>query len=341
MQKITLPLLGALVMVITSCHHFDDFLDEVEPTNPVSKVFTTGLNAPMGLAMGSQNRLWVSENGLGDFEGQVSLIMPSGKAYPAIVGFPTAINVEGLPGGLNNILYKDGMLYILNTVDGKLYMADVSTFKAGDTPMQANTLMSQDIRTFVLEQDFGDEDTHESNIYNLAFGPGGDLFIADAAANIILRRDAATGDLSVFALFPDIANPTPVGPPTIDVVPTGLAWDGEHFFVSTLTGFPFPTGEARIYQLDAQGNISTYQEGFTTLVDIALGHNNQPVVLQHSEFSLANGGFQHMTGRIIIADGTNQVILKDKLNFPTALVLDGRKAYVTSLEDGTVTRIIW
>ncbi len=328
-------------MIFTSCHHFDDIIDDLEPTEPKVQIYATGLSAPIGMVMGDQNRLWVSENGPGDFSGQVSMIMPGGKVHPAIVGFPSYINPEGLPGGVNHMAYKNGMLYILSEVDGMLYIADVSKFKHNSTPMQASELPSQDIRSFILDYDFGAADTHESNLYNLTFGPGGDLFIVDAAANAIVRRDAGDASLSLFAFFPDIPNPTPVGPPTIDVVPNGITWDGERFLVSTLIGFPFPAGESRIYELNADGDISVYQEGFTSLVDIEMGHDKVPVVLQFSEFSLADGGFQPMQGKVIKATGTKQTILKDGLNMPTSLVLDGRKAYVTSLADGTVTRIIW
>ncbi|WP_224997183.1 ScyD/ScyE family protein [Cesiribacter sp. SM1] len=341
MKNFSLLLLMALVMTITSCHYLDDIFDEVEPTKPLVQTYATGLSAPIGLVMGDQNRLWVSENGPGAFDGQVSMIMPGGMVYPAIVGFPTYINPEGLPGGVNHLAYKNGMLYILSEVDGRLYMADVSKFRPGSTPVQASELAYHEIRSFILDYDFGPLDTNESNLYNLTFGPGGDLFIVDAAANAIIRRDAGDASLSVFAFIPDIPNPTPVGPPTIDVVPNGIVWDGERFLISTLIGFPFPAGESRIYELDHDGNISVYQEGFTSLVDIALGHDQLPMVLQFSEFSLANGGFQPMQGKVIIANGTTQTILKDKLNMPTSLELDGRKAYVTSLADGTVTRIIW
>ncbi|EMR01921.1 ScyD/ScyE family protein [Cesiribacter andamanensis] len=341
MLKNTLtPLLLALLVGATGCHRLSDYVDEVEPTKPNTKLYASGLAYPLGLEMGDNNRLWVTENGTGQNDGQVSMIMPSGKVYPAIVGFPTFINPEGLPGGLNHMAYRDGILYILNDLSGRLYMADVSRFKPGDSPVQASSLPSQEIRSFILEYDFGPEDTNETNIYNLAFGPEGDLYIVAAAANAIIRRDAQTGELSVFAHFADIPNPTPIGPPMIDVVPTAIVWDGDRFLVSSLIGFPFPVGASNIYALDTQGNISIYQEGFTSLVDIALGPNEQPFVLQYSEFGLPMG-FKPDMGRIIMASGSGKTVLKDHLNYPTALVLDGRKAYVTSLEDGTVTRIIW
>jgi hypothetical protein len=56
----------------------------------------------------------------------------------------------------------------------------------------------------------------------------------------------------------------------IHAVPTGIAFDGQRFFVSTLTGFHFPTGKARIYRVNLSGQVSVYKEGFTMLTDVTL-----------------------------------------------------------------------
>ena len=344
MRKLTPWLFSCIALAagLTGCQHFDDIIDDLEPAKPHDKVITSELSAPLGLEMGDHNRLWVTENGTGINEGRVSLVMPGGKTYPAIVGFATQLNPEGEPGGLNHLVYKDGMLYILSEAEGRLYMADVSDFRPNSSPMNASDLDYQGISTFIVDYDFGDQDSGESNPYNLTFGPEGDLFIVDAAANAVIRRDSPTGDLSVFAFFPEIPNPMfPIGPETIDVVPTGIVWDGERFLVSSLTGFPFPTGAASIYEIDREGNVSVYQDGFTMLVDIALGPHGLPVVLQFTEFSLENGGFQPNMGRAILAAGNKQTILKDQLNLPTAIVPNGPMAYVTSLADGSISRIVW
>lgn len=329
-----------LTAALSGCHLLPDLLDESEPTRPKEQVLATGLAAPLGLEIDDKHRLWVSENGTGNNDGQISMVMPNGKVYPAITGFATNINPEGVPGGLNHLAYRKGMLYILSEAEGRLYMADISRFNPGSQPIPASTLHYQDIRSFILNYDFGIEDTEESNPYSLTFGPGGDLFFTDAAANAVIRRDMKTGELSVFAHFANIANPTKVGPPMINVVPTGIVWDGERFLVSSLIGFPFPAGSSRIYALSQTGEVAVYQEGFTSLVDIALGPQNLPVVLQFSEFSFA-GGFQPMHGRVILATGNKTTILKDQLNLPTAMVLDGPKAYVTSLAEGSITKIVW
>jgi hypothetical protein len=49
---------------------------------------------------------------------------------------------------------------------------------------------------------------------------------------------------------------------------------GGGFYVSTLTGFPFLTGKATIYELSAQGAVSVYATGLTTLTDLILDHHS-------------------------------------------------------------------
>ncbi|QJW88053.1 ScyD/ScyE family protein [Spirosoma taeanense] len=297
--------------------------------------FATGLAAPLGMAIDPKGQLWVTEVAAG----KVSVITPDGKIYPVITGFSVAVSPEGTPDGLNHLAYKDGILYILHGVDDKLYKANVASFKPGDQPLTAGQLDSEPIGKFVLDYNFA-EDTGESNLYNLTFGPDGDMFIADAAANAIIRR-SKTGNLSVFATIPGIANPTPVGPPGIQAVPTGIVFDGQKFLVSTLFGFPFPVGKARIYQLDLNGNVSVYQEGFTSLVDIVLGADKRPLVLTVAEFG--QQGPTPGTGKLTQSVGGQSTTLLQNLNMPTSIVM-GHTAntyYINSLMDGKVQRITY
>jgi hypothetical protein len=197
-------------------------------------------------------------------------------------------------------------------------------------------LPAENLSKFVVDHAF-EVDTDFSNIYNLTFGPDGALYIADAGANAIIRR-SQTGQLSVFAAIPGIQNPTPEGPSTIDGVPTGIVYDGEKFLVSTLTGFPFPAGQARIYQVDPAGKVSLYQEGFTTLVDIALGADNRPLVLQIATFGPQ--GLAPNTGTITRSTPEQNMVLLEGLNLPADLERRGPKTwYVTSLADGKVLKV--
>src|SRR5438876_636273 len=79
---------------------------------------------------------------------------------------------------------------------------------------------------------------HDSNPYGLLAEPGSRV-VADAGANALLRV-AANGTVSTLAVFPARPNPTPIGPPFVDSVPTAVAVgpDGA-YYVSELTGVPF------------------------------------------------------------------------------------------------------
>jgi hypothetical protein len=125
----------------------------------------------------------------------------------------------------------------------------------------------------------------------------------------------------------------------IHSVPTGIAFDGQRFFVSTLTGFPFPAGKARIYQVNLSGDVSVYKEGFTTLTDITLDAKHQPVVLQFAEFGPQ--GFMPNTGRLTRVTAQQNALLVDQLNQPTSVAKrDAKTYYVNSLADGKIMKVL-
>ncbi|MEQ9423804.1 MAG: ScyD/ScyE family protein [Cyclobacteriaceae bacterium] len=333
----TLFTLFALI-AMTSCHELFDLLDEIHPQETKVTEYASGLSTPFGLEVDAKGNVWVAEAGTGNNDGRISVITSQGEVYPVIEGFVSVFPPEEPNAlGVYHLILKDHTLWVLNGVEGKLYWADLSSYHPGDTPLQPGDLASQDIAPFVLDYDFGDADTGESNPYNLTMGPDGDIYITDAAANAIIRREAASGDLSVFAMLPNIPNPTQVGPPTIDPVPTGIVYDGEKFLVSTLTGFPFLENESLIYEIDLDGNVSVYQEGFTSLVDITLGPDKRPVVLQYAVFGQ---GFGPMTGRITHAKGPEEEVILDKINYPLGIARKGLGTYyVTNSLDGIVQKI--
>lgn len=309
-----------------------------DPQRVQVSTFATGLMGPIGLETDANGRVWVAEAGTGQNDGRVSMITPDGKVHPVITGFDSEMIMGGELDGLNHLLFADGMLYILGS-HSRLYMANVSTFNPGDTPMQAKNLPIEDKAQFILDYNFT-EDTGETHLYNMTVGPNGDLYFTDAAANAIIRRTKA-GVWSIFAKIPNIANPTPVGPPMIHVVPTGIVFDGQKFLVSTLTGFPFPTGAARIYQIDQAGNVSVYQSGFTTLVDINMTTDPGFLVVQFAQFALP-AGFVPNTGQVRRVTSTGSSVAVDGLNMPTDLKqADAHTYYVSSLGDGSVKKIMY
>lgn len=306
---LTLLVVGGLIFGVTSClqkiqdHRFPN------PTtfSAVSAPVATSLASPIGLAEDTQGRLWVTEAGSGTASpasGMVSVITPTGKV-PVITGFLSGESPEGSPEGLNHLAYKDGKLYILHGVEDALYIVDVSTFIPGVTPaIQASSLTKIDIGTYVRGEHPNAPDDPDSNPYNLVFGPGGDLFITDAGANVIVRRNMTTGALSIYAKFTDIT-----GPFSGDVVPTGIIFDGTKFWVTSLTGAPFITGKASIYHVTPNGTtgtVSEYKTGFTGLTDIVLSPGGAPIV---TEFGFGPPPPAPPTGRIVSGENANSPLL--------------------------------
>lgn len=186
-----------------------DVIDELKEhdTQPQITTFASGLTAPLGIEADAKGQLWVTEAGTGlKNDGQLSLITPQGVVCPVVKGFPSVVSPEGAVFGLNHLVLKGGILYICHGVEGKLYKFNISSFKPGDTPLQARELEYEDIGTFVKNDTFKD-DNNETDIFNLTVGFNGDLFIADAAANAIIRRKTS-GEISVFAIIPPIDNPS-------------------------------------------------------------------------------------------------------------------------------------
>jgi len=303
---LTTLIVSSLLFSVTGCMQDHRFPNPVTLTAAQGPPVAAGLRFPIGLAEDNKGNLFVTEAGSGTVNnGQVTVITPSGAKFPVITGFVSVISPENTPAGLNHLAFKEGKLYILHGVEAKLYIADVAGFVPGvSTPIPASSLTSFDIGTFVKNAHPNAPDPKDSNPYNLTFGPNGDLFITDAGGNAVIRRNKDTGALSVYAIFPDAPNPTfsgpgpRVGPPTIDPVPTGIVFNGTNFLVSTLHGFPFPPGIAKIYQVSGTGNApitpTVFKDGFSGLTDIALAPGGKPLV---TEFGFTPPGR--------IADGNN------------------------------------
>jgi hypothetical protein len=226
------------------------------------------------------------------------------------------------------------VLYALN--GGFLYKINVSGYKPGDAPIAVASIPKEDISTFVLAYPFVNN-ANDSHPYNMVLGPDGALYMADAAANAILRR-SKTGALSVMAEIPSYKNPTPVGPPFVQAVPTGITYDGTKFLISTLTGFPFLAGQAIIYQMDLTGKLTVQKPGFTSLVDVENDGNGGALVLQYGTFGAM--GWNANTGQLLRSNPAGVSVLFDKVNQPTDLrTVDAHTAYMTVLGNGTLQKI--
>lgn len=301
-------------------------------------VVTTGLIAPQGIEMDHQGHLWLAEQGTGNSDSRLSVVTSDGQVHAVLEGMPSNI-VQGSPEGVHHLLLDGSTLWATQGLgeespEGNLLRIDVSAFTPGDPPLSMNDVVIEDLGTFVLSHDFSD-DTDQTNIYNLTRGPDDHLYIVDASANAVIRRDVQ-GTLSVFSELPTTANPTSVGPPRIQAVPTGIVFAEGRFLVSAFSGFPFPPGHARIYSIDLAGQATVFQDGLTSAVDLAADPQGNLVALQFGQF---DNGFLPNTGSVVRVTEDGVETLLDGLNFPAGLCFaPNGDLYVSTFADGEVLR---
>ncbi len=117
------------------------------------------------------------------------------------------------------------------------------------------------------------------------------LVYADAGGNA-LNKVNILGRISNLALFPNRATSTPFPVPNMQAVPTSVevGKDG-NYYVSQLTGFPFPVGGANVYKVSSRGGTpQVFASGFTMIMDLAFGKDGTLYVLEHDSNSLLQPG---------------------------------------------------
>lgn len=327
------PVFLFLLVLCSGCNNDDD-PQVVTPAVFEMSTVATGFAGPMGIEVDPNGNIWVAIPGTANNDGKVVIVDSNGEKHDAIVNLPSRLHPGGDElEGPSHLLLDQGMLYVLAA--NKLYSLDVSNHSPSQEPIDANTLTGEDIAAFVLNYPFVNN-YHDSHPYNMAMGPDGDLYITDAGANAIIHRKG-NGDYTVLAEVPAVANPTTMGPPMVESVPTGIEFNGENFLVTTLLGFPFPEGKAVVYKITMQGDVSVYQEGFSSLVDIANAYDDNHLVLQYGTFGAT--GFNANTGGLYLINGSTITKWADSLNMPVGIKKAAEDTwYISIMGDGTVIK---
>lgn len=187
-----------------------------------------------------------------------------------------------------------------------------------------------------------------ANPYDLTFGADSHIYVSDAGANAVLRVHPETGDISTYFVLPSVPNPLfdqGTGGPTIDPVPTGLAFglDGA-LYVSFLTGFPFPQGAAffmRLADINGDGDAMESGEAFlvsgslSALTDITFGPDGAPYLLEFSTNFLG----ENVPGRLVRYSPSGNMEIAADLVTPTALIFSENRFYVSEEFAGIVSYI--
>jgi hypothetical protein len=157
-----------------------------------------------------------------------------------------------------------------------------------------------------------DNGSFNSNPFGLLKTSSGG-FVTDAAGNSLLQF-RRSGAVSTVAVFPS----RPQGRPT-DAVPTSVVRgpDG-HLYIGELTGVPFAPGAAKIYRV-ADGTAQVWQEGFTTIIDMAFACDETLYVLQHSSLAPFFGG----PGEVVrVEQNGSRTTASTGLERPTSIAFD-------------------
>ena len=167
---------------------------------------------------------------------------------------------------------------------------------------------------------------------------GDQAYVTDGGQNMIRQVDIPTGTFSTLATFPNVANPLPVGGPTVEAVPTGIAYFAGQLLVTLFRGFPFPPVSV-VEQVDPlNGTHSTFISGLRTAIDIAPireGSETHYLVLLHSGAGGAPLPPFVNPGQLLHFDSPAgpPTVVSNCLTRPTSMVLDEKTGltYVTEI----------
>jgi hypothetical protein len=178
------------------------------------------------------------------------------------------------------------------------------------------------------------------------------LFVIDAAFNLVYKLDLKTGAFSTYATFAPKANSLPFGPPFVEAVPTSIHRHGNRLNITFLTGFPFGPGVAEVHQVGLiDGEQSTLISGLRSAIDsLHVSNEDGGDGYFTLEFSANQLGIPNPPNANIPVPGmlkyyatseSAPVVVNDTMLFPTSMARDSLTGdiFVTNIFLGRVTRV--
>src|SRR5215207_3409849 len=314
-------------------------------------VVATGLDSPRHLAFGSRGDLFVAESGRGG--SGPCFIGGEGPACMGATGAVTKIDrwghqsriVEGLasyantPGNTNAIgphgitVLGANQVYVTNG-------GPTEPKEASGAPISRDTLAAQnpvaDLFGRLLLIKHHGQIRRVADLWAFERDVNPDAAVGNPAVDSnpvdVLYRRGRVRNLAVFA---NRLVPNPFGGPDIPMqaVPTSVVMGPDRqYYVSQLTGFPFPPGAANVYRVDPRtGAVTVFASGFTNIMDLAFGRNGTLYVLEIDHDGLLGGSTDG--GLFAVSrDGTKRQIAlaPGTLTMPGGIAVGRDGLYITN-----------
>lgn len=351
--------------------------------------FTTvagGLDNPRGFTFGPDNALYVTEAGTGGPPSDRCVSSPSQPGASLCYGSTGAVTriqngiservVTGLPSiGLENGNGSYGPHDIVFDSTDKAYVLTgfATSPTSGDASVRDTILRDNDIGQVLAIDGLlegrpswkGIADLVEfelvndpdgtgliSNPYSFVLQDDKTAFVVESGANDVLKVNLDTGKVDLETVFSErvVTNPLSGNDAIMQSVPTAIVQgpDGA-YYVSELTGVPYPENEARIYRFDPGEEPEVFADGFTQLIDLAFDSGGNLYALEYATESLFSpyaGGILERGGSLIrvTPDGTRTTILGEGLVSPNSILIDQNDAiyisnYGTFAERGEIIKL--
>jgi len=312
-----------------------------QPTGATLHV--SSLDRPIGITATfrfGREAIYVAQTGQGTTANGARIMVvgvATREVFPIMTGLATGVDSQGNLRGPSDVLVIDDDVWFTSSTSStssSLQRFSRANFTGSPPLTPAAINLTVNVGAFLTARGFTN-----TNPYALVQGPDGAIYFTDAGANALLRYDPVTAALTILATFPPIPNPTPVGPPMVDAVPTGVVAADGRFYVAAFTGFPFVEGLARVYAVEMDGRVSVHRGGLTALVDLAVDpRDGKLTAIQHGTFSVAApSGWRPSTGRAIrLSDGRE---LASGFNLATGATYDASGLLHVATLSGELYRV--
>lgn len=314
------------------------------------ETFATGLDNPRGLAFAPNGRLLVAEAGRGGANSTIGLCEQMPPPLGPVTGGPTGrVSVinrhgvrrtfnDGLTSGLTTpetgsevvgpeeILYRHGVPYVLVQGGG------CSTGNPADEPKGIYRIKANGTRTLIA--DLGawfaanptagpqDDDRAPDGVPTDAIVVGNNFYVLEGnhAQLVKVRLDGTITRIADLSL---------IGQLTYTALDRGP--DG-NFYVATLGELPHTDGEAHLFRITPDGEVTHVLTGLTTVIDIRFDWAGRLYLLEASTGNTPQPPFLVPgSGRVLRLTYAGLEVVAEGLTFPTGMAFGpGGDLYVSN-----------